>query len=107
MSSSVPINTGSGTNQQNYDEYDGYYSGIGLAWAAKANYLNLTRGWANATVTWGSFTITANGWLCYSYSPTTSTTITSAEATRGAGRATPGPASAFARPLPLPPAVAP
>jgi hypothetical protein len=72
----VEIADNGGYSTQNYDEYDGYYSGLGLGWAAKARTLNLTRGWANATVTWGSFTITANGWLCYSYSPTTSTTIT-------------------------------
>ncbi|SBT66661.1 hypothetical protein GA0070622_3687 [Micromonospora sediminicola] len=72
----VDISDNGGHSTQNYDEYDGYYSGLGLSWAASARTLNLTRGWANATVTWGSFTITEAGWLCYSYSPTTSTTIT-------------------------------
>jgi hypothetical protein len=70
----VDVGDNGGHSTQNYTEYDGYMSGFG--WAAKARRLGLTRGWANATVTWGSFTITEAGWLCYSYSPTTSTTIT-------------------------------
>ncbi|GIE80483.1 hypothetical protein Aph02nite_64330 [Actinoplanes philippinensis] len=65
-----------GYSTQPYTEYDGYYSSIGLSWTAKARSLNLTRGWANVTVTFGSFTITEAGWICYSYSPTASTTIT-------------------------------
>ncbi|MEU8000964.1 hypothetical protein AB0B66_07370 [Catellatospora sp. NPDC049111] len=36
----------------------------------------LAKGWAAATVTWGSYALTGAGWLCFSYSPTTSTTIT-------------------------------
>lgn len=70
----VDISDTAGNSTQNYDEYDGIMSGFG--WSAYARRLSLTRGWANATVTWGSFTITEAGWVCYSYSPTASTTIT-------------------------------
>jgi hypothetical protein len=72
----VDVDDTGGSSTQYYDEYDGYYSSIGLSWTGRARSLNLTRGWANVTVTVGSFTITEAGWLCYSYSPTASTTIT-------------------------------
>ncbi|MFC7246811.1 hypothetical protein ACFQO7_30410 [Catellatospora aurea] len=70
----VDINDTAGNSSQYYDEYDGLMSGFG--WSGYARTLNLAKGWAAATVTWGSYALTGAGWLCFSYSPTTSTTIT-------------------------------
>lgn len=72
----VDISDTAGDSTQYYSEGDGYFSSTGLAWSGKARSLNLTKGWANATVTVGSYTVTENGWVCFSYSPTASTTIT-------------------------------
>ncbi|MEV0128044.1 hypothetical protein AB0H83_06190 [Dactylosporangium sp. NPDC050688] len=62
-----------GYSSQNYTEQDGFTGSF--SWTAYARVLNLSPGWANATITWGSFALTSEAWLCYSYSPTTSTTI--------------------------------
>lgn len=72
----VDISDNGGNSTQRYSESDGYFGTLGLSWAGKARSLKLTKGWANATVTSGSFTVTEAGWVCFSYSPTVSTTIT-------------------------------
>jgi hypothetical protein len=64
---SVRITDNGGRSTQPYSEEDGF-SGF-LSWTAYARWLSLTRGLATAVVNWWSFTITENGWVCYSYGP--------------------------------------
>jgi hypothetical protein len=69
----VDIDDTGGHSTQNYSEEDGFNGP--LYWTSYARRLGLSPGWAAATVTWGSFIITDAGWICFSYSPTTTTTI--------------------------------
>jgi len=70
----VNITDNGGSSNQSYTEYDGF---IGfLTWTSYTRRLSLTRGWAFATVNWWqSYTITENGWVCWSYGPSTSEEI--------------------------------
>jgi hypothetical protein len=69
----VGISDNGGHSTQNYSEENGFYGSF--SWIAYARRLGLTRGPATASVTGGSFTITEAGWVCFSYSPSTTTTI--------------------------------
>jgi hypothetical protein len=70
----VNISDNGGSSNQTYTEYDGF---IGfLSWTAYTRRLGLTPGWAFATVNWWqSYTITENGWVCWSAGPSTSEKI--------------------------------
>jgi hypothetical protein len=70
----VNINDNGGSSSQSYDEYDGF-EGF-LSWTAYARWLRLTPGWAFATVVWfQSWTVTGNGWVCWSAGPSASEQI--------------------------------
>lgn len=63
-----------GSSNQYYDEYDGFI--VNFSWVAYTRRLGLTRGSAFATVVrYASYTITENGWVCYSYGPSASDVI--------------------------------
>jgi hypothetical protein len=70
----VNITDNGGSSNQTYTEYNGF---IGfLSWTAYARRLHLTPGWAFATVVWWqSYTITENGWVCWSLGPSASERI--------------------------------
>jgi hypothetical protein len=65
----VNITDTAGSSNQPYSELDGNI--WGTSWIGHLRVLQLSKGWANATVVWySSWTIAANGWFCYSYGPT-------------------------------------
>ncbi|WP_285473243.1 hypothetical protein [Actinoplanes sp. NBRC 101535] len=71
----VNISDPGGSSTQSYSEGQGT-SGL-LTWTAYARILGLTKGYAFATVVWySSYTVTDNGWVCWSAGPTTSEKIT-------------------------------
>ncbi|WBB97539.1 hypothetical protein O7543_16695 [Solwaraspora sp. WMMA2080] len=63
----VAIVDNGGSSQQNYSEGGGHLAGV--AWIGHTRVLGLTRGYATAKVTTGSFTITTHGWICFSAGP--------------------------------------
>ncbi|WP_327001557.1 hypothetical protein OHA72_41470 [Dactylosporangium sp. NBC_01737] len=69
----VEIKDNGGTSAPYYDEYDGFTGSF--SWTLYGQPLHLTPGPARARVTGGSFVITSEAWVCFSYSPSTTTTI--------------------------------
>jgi hypothetical protein len=63
----VHITDNGGVSNQGYSEGDGRIAGN--AWLGRNRVLTLTRGYALAKVTAGSWTLTTRGWICYSYGP--------------------------------------
>ena len=64
----MDITDSGGSSSQSYSESDGL-AGF-LTCTAYTRRLGLTRGWAFATVNWWqSYTLTENGWVCWSAGP--------------------------------------
>ncbi len=69
----IEIKDRGGRSAPYFDEYDGFTGSF--SWTMYGVDVHLTVGPATAQVTYGSFIITSDAWVCYSYGPKTSTNI--------------------------------
>lgn len=69
----IEIKDRGGRSAPYFDEYDGFTGSF--SWTMYGVDVHLTVGPATAQVTYGSFIITSEAWVCYSYGPKTSTNI--------------------------------
>jgi hypothetical protein len=69
----IEIKDRGGRSAPYFDEYDGFTGTF--SWTMYGVDVHLTVGPATAQVTYGSFVITSEAWVCFSYGPKTSATI--------------------------------